>query len=77
MKSDLPNVGRVTDNGENDVGLRGEGFGRVGPVGPQGEKVLCFRGGSCEDGEFVTGFDQVGAHGETHNSGSDPSQASI
>lgn len=53
----MADVGWVTDDGEDDVGLGGDSFGGVGPVGTQREEGLGLGGGSGEDGEIVAGVD--------------------
>lgn len=57
MKGDVADVGRVADDGENDVGLRSDGRGRDGPLGAQIEEGLGFGLGSSEDSESVAGFE--------------------
>lgn len=76
VEDDVADVGGVANDGEYDVGLGGQGFGRVGPVGPHGEERFSFGRGAREDGEGVAGLEEVGAHGTAHDAGADPAQLS-
>lgn len=57
MEDDVADVGWVADDGEDDVGLGGDGFGGVSPVSPEGEEGLGLGRGSGEDSESVAGLD--------------------
>ncbi|KAF1862290.1 hypothetical protein Lal_00026816 [Lupinus albus] len=76
-EEDRTNIGRVANDGENDVGLRSESLRGLGLVGPHVEEGLGFRRSAVEDGEGVASSDEMGAHGLAHHSGTDPAQAGI
>ena len=46
-------------------------------MGPHVEEGLGFGEGAVEDGEGVASFDEVGAHGSTHDAGSDPAHTGV
>lgn len=77
MEEDVADVGRVTDDGENDVGLRSDGVRGRSPVSSDVEKGLGFGFGAGEDSECVAGFDEMGTHGLAHYAGSDPPEAGV
>lgn len=68
----MTDIGRVTDDGENDVGLGSDGFGGIGPVSTEREERLGLGLGAGEDGEGVAGVEEVGAHGAAHYASADP-----
>ena len=52
-------------------------MGGSGKGGADVEEWLGFGRGAVEDGEGVTGTDEMGAHGLAHNAGADPAQAGV
>lgn len=38
VEENVTDIGKVTDDGENDVGLGSDGFGRIGPVNTERER---------------------------------------
>lgn len=52
-------------------------MGGSGEGGADVEEWLGFGGGAVEDGEGVTGTDEMGAHGLAHYAGADPAQAGV
>lgn len=59
----MANIGGVSDDGEDDIGLSSHSFGRIYPVGTHGKQGLSFGLRSGKDGELVAGVDQMGTHG--------------
>ncbi|KAJ4978833.1 hypothetical protein NE237_009613 [Protea cynaroides] len=70
-------VGGVTDDGEDNIGV-GNDFQRGGRVvGTHVNEGLDPGLGAVEDGEGVAGLDEMGAHGLPHHSRSYPSQPCV
>ena len=46
-------------------------------MGPHVDEGLGFGEGAVEDCEGVASFDEVGAHGSTHDAGSDPAHTGV
>ena len=57
MKDDVANIGGVSDDGENDIGLGGDGVGGISEVSSHVEEWLSFGDGAVEDGDCVAGFE--------------------
>ena len=72
---DFAHIARVTDHGEDDVRLHGDGAGRISPRCALVEERLGFGAGAVVNGDGVAFFREMSAHGQPHDPGANPAEA--